>query len=106
MVLENKVLEDRRYPVMDRSRPTETIEEQAKRLLEEERAQSLDGELREETPESCAHMVLMPRWDAIEDMGKLDRVVGYRCDGCGQNLSLEQGHEALERGAMLMGSRA
>ena len=57
-------------------------------------------------PESaaCPHTVLMPRWDALEDMGKAERANGYKCDVCGQDLSLEEGRAAFEQGARLFGT--
>ena len=57
----------------------------------------------DKAPDSCPHTMLVPRWDAIEDMGKMDRVVGYRCDSCGRSLSAEEGRGAIEAGAMVMG---
>ena len=32
---------------------------------------------------ACEHVLLVPRWDSAEDMGKDDRASGFRCEGCG-----------------------
>ena len=56
-----------------------------------------------EDANTCPHTMLMPRWDAVEDMGKMDKIVGYRCDSCGRTLSIEEGRAALDAGAMVMG---
>jgi len=66
----------------------------------EERPMDTHGK---EDADTCPHTMLMPRWDAIEDMGKMDRVVGYRCDSCGRTLSTEEGRVAIDAGAMVMG---
>ena len=39
---------------------------------------------------ACPHKALVPRWDKLEDIGKEDLVVGYRCSGCGQSFSREE----------------
>lgn len=52
----------------------------------------------------CAHLVLMPRWDVIADMGKAERAIGYKCDACGRELTREEGQEALQRGSHLFGT--
>ena len=31
----------------------------------------------------CEHIVLVPRWDRAEDVGREDDVSGYRCEACG-----------------------
>jgi hypothetical protein len=48
--------------------------------------------------------MLMPRWDDIADMGKADRATGFKCDVCGEDLSREDGHEAIRHGARLFGT--
>ena len=74
-------------------------------LKEEESLALKDAELKgEEAPDSCQHKVLMPRWNALEDMGKIDKVAGYRCDGCGRDLTLEEARATLEQGALVMGA--
>jgi hypothetical protein len=41
----------------------------------------------QETP-ACSHLVLLPRWDRLEDMGHEEKIVGYTCDACGEKLPL------------------
>jgi len=38
----------------------------------------------------CPHTALAPRWDAPEDMGKMDRVSSYFCQACGATLTPEE----------------
>ncbi|HLF08846.1 MAG TPA: hypothetical protein VI789_05825 [Dehalococcoidia bacterium] len=64
--------------------------------------QSTSGAQVEPTP--CAHLVLMPRWDALEHMGKAELATGYKCDACGHDLTREEGQEALQRGSRLFGT--
>lgn len=54
--------------------------------------------------EQCAHLVLMPRWDALEHMGKAELATGYKCDACGHELTRVEGQEALQRGSRLFGT--
>ena len=54
-------------------------------------AATLDGP----APE-CAHGALVPRWDSAEDMGTVDRVAHYYCEGCGQQFSPAEA-EAIRR---------
>jgi hypothetical protein len=46
----------------------------------------------------------MPRWDALEHMGKAELATGYKCDACGHDLTREEGQEALQRGSRLFGT--
>jgi hypothetical protein len=39
-----------------------------------------------ETP-PCAHGVLTPRWDSVNDMGKEDRATSYFCEACREEFS-------------------
>lgn len=39
-----------------------------------------------ETPE-CRHLTLTPRWDNADDMGKMDLVTRYHCEGCGSEFT-------------------
>lgn len=87
--------------MLEQARERALLDEEARKLEEEQRAQQVDDH---GAIEPCTHMVLLPRWDAAEDMGKLDRVTGYRCDACREDLSLQDGREALSRGAMVMGA--
>lgn len=43
----------------------------------------------------CPHTALVPRWDSAEDMGKEDKISGYRCEGCGDIFSREEGEALL-----------
>ena len=36
---------------------------------------------------SCPHSVLLPRWDAVEDIGKEERATHYVCEACQQTFS-------------------
>ena len=45
----------------------------------------------------CPHMLMIPRWDAVEDMGDESKAVGYKCDACGALLSLEDAAELRNR---------
>jgi transposase-like protein len=44
----------------------------------------------------CPHTALVPRWDSAEDMGKEDKISGYRCEGCSNTFSREEGQRLLE----------
>ena len=44
----------------------------------------------------CPHLLLSKHWDAVADMGKEDKVSGYRCNSCGTTFSAEEG-EAIQR---------
>ncbi len=88
--------------MLEQARERALLDEETRRLEEERRAQESEED-RSQGP--CTHMVLLPRWDAADDMGKLDRVTGYRCDACGLDLSLDEGREALGNGAMVMGAK-
>ncbi len=50
---------------------------------------------------ACPHTAVIPRWDSADDIGKLDRVTSYLCEGCGVTFSREEGErlhgEAAER---------
>jgi len=39
---------------------------------------------------TCPHSVLLPRWDAVDDIGKEDRATHYVCEGCQQSFSPEE----------------
>ncbi len=38
-------------------------------------------------PPQCAHAALVPRWNEAADMGKLDLVSNYLCEGCQQQFT-------------------
>jgi transposase-like protein len=63
----------------------------------------LFGGKKEEPPDEaavsaaeCPHTALVPRWDSAEDMGKEDKISRYRCEGCGNTFSREEGLNLLE----------
>jgi hypothetical protein len=44
----------------------------------------------EEAISSCPHSVLLPRWDAVDDIGKEDRATHYVCEACQQTFSPDE----------------
>lgn len=50
----------------------------------------------------CPHLILVPTWSNIEDMGKEDKATGYRCYACAETLSLEEAQEARQRSAIAL----
>lgn len=48
------------------------------------------GETESSEP-ACRHVVLGARWDSTDDMGKLEEVSSYLCEGCSANFSREEG---------------
>ena len=42
---------------------------------------------------TCPHVVLMPRWGNVDDIGHEDRATRYRCDGCGMEFSPQEVHD-------------
>lgn len=51
---------------------------------------------------NCPHLVMVPRWDRVEDMGDESKAVGYRCYACGVSLSLDEAEEARKRSAIAL----
>lgn len=43
----------------------------------------------------CPHTALVPRWSSADDMGKEDKISGYRCEGCASDFSSEEGERLL-----------
>jgi hypothetical protein len=43
----------------------------------------------------CPHTALIPRWSNADDMGKEDKISGYRCEGCGGSFSREEGDRLM-----------
>lgn len=39
----------------------------------------------------CPHTALVAQWETADDMGKDDKITGYRCEGCGATFSREEG---------------
>lgn len=39
------------------------------------------------TAETCVHGVRIPHWDALDDMGNLDRADYFTCESCGQRFT-------------------
>ena len=44
----------------------------------------------------CAHAVIVPRWDRVDDIGNEDNVSGYRCETCSADFTPEEGRELQE----------
>ena len=42
------------------------------------------------TGQHCAHAILTPRWDSVQDIGHEDKAIGYSCSACSQRFSLEE----------------
>lgn len=40
---------------------------------------------------ACPHMALIPRWESVDDMGKMERATGFHCEACGSTFSGEEG---------------
>jgi hypothetical protein len=58
------------------------------RLLSRRRAQSPTDE--RPPGSACEHLVLIPMWDSVNDIGRQDRVSRERCEACGKVLSAEE----------------
>lgn len=43
--------------------------------------------------ETCAHMVLTPRWDNLDDIGHEDLATSFHCESCGRDFSAEETRE-------------
>lgn len=43
---------------------------------------------------NCTHLVMVPRWNRVEDIGDESKAFGYHCYACGQSLSLGEAEEA------------
>ena len=50
----------------------------------------------------CPHLVLVPRWDSVDDMGDESKASGYRCYACGVSMSLEEARQLKERHAIAL----
>ena len=50
----------------------------------------------------CPHLVMVPRWDRVEDMGDDSKAVGYRCYACGVSMSLDEARQAREHNAIAL----
>ena len=44
---------------------------------------------------ACPHTALIPRWESVDDMGKVDRATGFQCEACGSNFSPEEGRRLI-----------
>lgn len=58
------------------------------RLLRKRRDESATNEQPEATP--CEHLVLIPMWDSVDDIGRQDRVSRERCEACGAVFSADE----------------
>ena len=41
----------------------------------------------------CPHLLLIPHWSAIEDMGIEDKIFAYRCNECGETFAPTEADE-------------
>lgn len=48
------------------------------------------------TDVACPHTALTPRWDRSEDIGKLDRATGFRCESCRADFGGDDGRRLLQ----------
>jgi hypothetical protein len=56
-----------------------------------------------ETPE-CLHAVLVPRWESVQDMGKVDKATRYMCEACHREFTPEEAEKVRQNiGARLIG---
>jgi hypothetical protein len=39
----------------------------------------------------CEHIVLIPKWDSVESIGRDDEISRFRCDACGTEFTPEEG---------------
>lgn len=38
----------------------------------------------------CQYLVLLPRWDSVDDIGNEDKIVGYDCNTCKASFTLKE----------------
>jgi hypothetical protein len=43
----------------------------------------------------CPHTALTPRWDSVADMGNVEKVTAYTCQGCNQTFTAAEGRALL-----------
>jgi len=39
----------------------------------------------------CEHIMLIPKWDSVDSMGRDDEISSFRCDACGAEFTAEEG---------------
>ena len=44
---------------------------------------------------ACPHTTLTPRWDSVADMGNIEKVTSYTCQGCNQSFTASEGRTLL-----------
>ena len=44
---------------------------------------------------ACPHTTLTPRWDSVADMGNVEKVTSYTCQGCNQSFTPSEGRALL-----------
>ena len=44
---------------------------------------------------ACPHTTLTPRWESVADMGKVEKVTSYTCQGCNQSFTPSEGRTLL-----------
>lgn len=52
-----------------------------------------------EVKAECAHAVLLPHWDKLEDMGHEELASGFRCDACGADFAPDRAQLMREQEA-------
>jgi hypothetical protein len=52
---------------------------------------------------SCPHVALVPRWDDAADIGKVDKVSRYWCEGCEASFSRAEGERMKATAAERLG---
>ena len=45
----------------------------------------------------CQHLVLLPRWDSVDDMGNEEKIVGYDCNTCKASFTLKEAENLRRR---------
>ncbi len=43
----------------------------------------------------CPHTTLTPRWESVADMGNVEKVTNYTCQGCNQSFTPSEGRTLL-----------
>ena len=53
---------------------------------------------------NCIHAIVMPLWENAQDSGNMERVSSYRCEGCGKELTVDQGKDVIRKGTVVLGT--
>lgn len=49
---------------------------------------------------NCSHLILVPLWDNLADMGNEEKASAYRCYACEARLALEEAAQVRRRNAI------